>query len=152
MANEPVGEICDSIATTLGAATGIVRTQSYDELQDAPGDLPCLQVYPKLGHTDAFTSNSRTTFKSVRRTAEMEFNADVLCRQRSHLDLDYSSVITMQDAVQQELEGEKTKPFFGNAEVMDFWWSWEVMDFQRGGPGGEVHYLGVRFVITVRVG
>lgn len=152
MANTPIGDICDSIEDTLEHATGLVRSQSYDELQDAPQDLPCLQVYPQAGNTDATTENSRYTFKSVRRMAEMTVHADVLCRQRSHLDLDFAEAITMQDAVQQKLEGEKTKPFFGNSAISDFWWSWAVTDFARGGPGAEVHYLGVRFTITVRVG
>jgi hypothetical protein len=152
LANVTLLEICDAIEDVLEHATGLVRSQSTDELQDAPQDLPCLQICPASGNTDAMTQNSRYTFKSVRRMAEMIVNADVLCRQRSHLDLDVLSAITMQDTVQQLLEGQKTKPFFGNSSIQDFWWSWALTEFVRGGGGGEVRYYGVRFEITVRVG
>lgn len=152
MANTPIAEVCDAIEDHLEHATGIIRSQSYDELQDAPLDLPCLQVAPASGNTDAIGESSRYTFKSVRRMAEMTVYADVLCRQRSHLDLDVSKAIEMQDAVQQLLEAEKTRPFFGLAAISDFWWSWALTEFVRGGAGGEVRYYGVRFTITCRVG
>lgn len=152
MANTPLYTVCDSIEAVLATAAGLVRSQSYAELQDAPLDLPCLQVYPAAGNTDAISENSRYTFKSVRRMAEVTYYADVLCRQRSHLDLDVKSALEMQDAVQQKLEGEKERPFFANEAVFDFWWSWALTAFLRGGPGGELPYYGVRFTITARVG
>lgn len=141
-------EIADAITTHLAAATGIARSQSMDELTEDFNDLPLLQVYAQMGETDVTTDNSRTTFKSVRRTSEQTFHADVVCRQRSDIGADMAKVAEMQEAVQLKLEAEKTKPFFDEPRIMDFWWRWEILTFMKN----DRPYLGVRFVISTRVG
>ena len=40
-----LAQICNAVETTLGAATGLTYTQSYNELKEGMNDTPTLQVY-----------------------------------------------------------------------------------------------------------
>jgi len=143
-----VSEICDGIATTLGSATGIVKAQSYDELTEGWEDVPMLQVYPESGEVDVLGDGSQSTFRGGSRVTETLIHADVVCRQRSHLDEDMAKVVEMQEAVQSVLFDQHTRPYFGDGGIKGWRSRWEVVSFPRGDP--QVTYLGVRFFVYLR--
>ena len=149
MAASDIDEVCDSIATFLGAATGITTGQTFDALSEGVGDVPLMQVYPAEGTTDAWTQNDRLTFNAGRRVSETVFNADFYCRKRSNLDQDMAAVVAVQKNVQAKLETITTKPYFANASIKAFRWSWRVTSLQPGGASAG-DYAVVRFMVTVR--
>ena len=142
-----LAQICDAVKTTLGAATGIAKSQSYSELTEGIEDLPLLQVYPQAGETDIAGSGDRTTFRAGVRQAEVLIHCDVLCRQRSHIDEDMAKTVEMVEAVQVVLEAQDVKPYFGLAGIKGYHWRWERVIFPYAG----VEYFGARFFLTVRV-
>lgn len=152
MATPTLEQVCDGIAATLGAATGIVRTQSFDELTETYQDLPLLQVYPSEGETDAFSgANDRTAFGAGARVSEWTIRADVICRQRSHLDEDMAKCVTMQAAVEAKLLEQRGKPLFGVPRIQGFRWRWEIVALQQGGESSTMWYMAVRFHVAVRL-
>ena len=155
MAISDLLDLCNDIATTLGAAASINRVQGPAALSEDSPDLPMLQCYPVSGDTDAGNTasagsgaNDRTTFRAGVRVTETLLRVDIPCRQRSHLAEDMAAVVGIAQEVQDLLEAQKTKPYFGNATIKGFRWRWEYVNFQRGQQ--EIVYPGCRFDIYVR--
>ncbi|RPI52770.1 MAG: hypothetical protein EHM56_08005 [Chloroflexi bacterium] len=144
-------DICDAIETTLAAATGLARSESYDELSEGMQDTPALQVYPESGSQDAATSTDRSTFRAGLQQEEAVIHADLYARQRSHIGEDMSSLVTMIDAMRAVLKAQKTGDAFGlaNKGIKACTWSWQRVTFTYGDPG--VHYIGARFTIRLRM-
>lgn len=148
-----IEQLCDAVATTLGAAASIVRTQSYDELTESypPGDLPLMQVYPESGEQDPFSGQTaQSSFRGVTRVTEVLLHVDVPCRARSHLGLDMASVLSVVGEVVTILEAQKVKPYFGQDRIMGFRWQWQRVTFMRDGTP-EVKYLGFRVLLWLKV-
>jgi hypothetical protein len=144
-----VSEICDGIATTLGAATGIVVHQSYDELTEGWQDVPMLQCYPESGEVNALSDGSQNTFRGGSRVHRMNIWVDVPCRVRSHIDEDMAAVVTILDALTAVMDAQKIKPYFTVPEIQGFHWTWTRVNFSRGDPA--VVYPGIRLIIIVTV-
>ena len=149
-----LAQICDAIETTLAAATTLsttsARTQSYDELTEGIQDVPLLQVYPESGSQSPPGMTDRHTFggagNPVRQT-EFLIHADYYARQRSHIGEDMAALVDGIDAIQNILEAQDKKPYFGLTYLQAFAWTWSRVIFNYGG----VDYMGARFVLTVRV-
>lgn len=146
-----IAEICNAIEITLGAATGLVRSESYDELTAGvhPGDLPLLQVYPAEGTTDPSGNTDRTTFRGVVRQTAIVINADVYAQQRAHIGEDMKAVVDAMDAIIDVLETQNVKPYFDLVGIKAFSWNWEYVTFRYGDP--QLPYAGVRFYLHIRV-
>jgi len=152
-----VAEINSAIETTLGAASGIVRSQDYDKLTEGihGADMPLLQVYPESGNTDSGGGNTdRTTFGAGRRQTTITFHADLYARQRSHISEDMAAVVAGMDSIIAILEAQKERPFFGLGSAEDkyiksFRWRWERVVFQYGDQS--LPYAGVRFIIEATI-
>ncbi len=146
-----IAQICNAIESTLGAATGISRSQSYDELTEGlpPGDLPLLQVYPETGEADVAGATDRSTFRAGVRQTELVIVADLYARQRSHIGEDMAALVDGVDAVIDVLEAQDTKNYFGLAGVQAVRWRFERVTFVYGDP--QLPYVGARFYLTVRV-
>lgn len=142
------GQVCDAVATTLGAAAGLVRVESFDELREGLNDLPVLRVWPEAAEGDSFSGrNDRTTFRGGSRVQEAEIVCDVPCRQRSQLDEDSQATVELADQLVTILEAQDTKPYFGLAGIKGFRWRWERTVFQVGTGDGMTQYLGLRLRI-----
>lgn len=144
-----IAQICDAIEETLGAATGITRSESYDELTEGIHDLPMLQVYPENGNQDAFTSTDRTTFRGGVRQTSLMIHADLYAQQRAHIGEDMKKLVDSIDAITDVFEAQDTKPYFGLDGIKAFRWRWERVTFVYGDP--QSNYVGARFFIEVRV-
>lgn len=144
-----LADICDAIETTLGAATGLARSQSYDELTDGMNDTPTLQVYPESGGQDVETSNDRTTFRAGCQQEEAVIHADLYARQRSDLGDDMWKLVTMIDAIRTVLKAQQTKPYFGTLSIKAFSWTWQRVTFVYGDP--QLPYVGARFILRIRM-
>ena len=144
-----LAQMCNAVKATLETAIGINKAQSYNELSEGYDDLPLLQVYPWSGETDMTALNTaQSTFRGGSRVTETLIHADVVCRQRSHLDEDMAKVVEMQEAVQSVLFDQHTRPYFGDGGIKGWRSRWEVVSFPRGDP--QVTYLGVRFFVYLR--
>lgn len=142
-------QVCSDIKDTLEAASGIVKAQSIEDLTEGYEDLPLLQVYFESGETDTMTGGDRSTFRAGTRVSDTLVYADVICTQRSHLDQDMTKIAEMLAAVEEVLEEQQVKPYFGNASIKGFSWSWRRVNFDRGEQG--ITYPGLRFSINVKV-
>lgn len=142
-----LAQICNAIESTLGAATGMEATQSYDELTEGVGsaDTPMLQVYPDSGDCDASGSTDRTTFRGGKRQKHVTIHADLLARQRSHLAEDMEVSIDMIDAIIDIFEQQDTKPYFGQDGIKAFSWRWERVEYEYSGA----KLAGARFYIAI---
>jgi hypothetical protein len=147
MADVNLSTICDAIETTLAAATGLVRTQSYDELTEGIHDWPMLQVYPESGELDPSGRTDRTTFGAGVQQDRTIIHADLYVRQRAHIGEDMSALVNMIDAIKQVLRHEGADTLFGVANLQSIHWRWERVVFIYGDP--ELKYVGARFYIEV---
>jgi len=145
-----LAQICDAIESTLDDATTVVRSESYDELSDGVQDTPLLQVYPENGLQSAGGATDRHTFGGggdPARQTELTIHADYYARQRSHIGEDMAALVNGIDALQDVLEGQDQKPYFGLEGIRAFSWRWDRVVFEYAG----VQYMGARFILTVRV-
>ncbi|MCK6580361.1 MAG: hypothetical protein L6Q98_19885 [Anaerolineae bacterium] len=148
-----LAEINTAIAASLGAATGIARVQDAakpdpDEgLTEGIADLPMLQVYWQSLDTSTGSENDRIAMRGGVRVTQCVFHADVYARQRGMISEDAARTLELAEAVQEILEAQDVKPYFGLIGVKSFRWTAERVTFDYAG----VAYAGVRFVITVWV-
>jgi len=142
--------ICDAVTGVLGAVTGIVRSESYDELTEGIQDVPLLQVWPAAGApvstgsgTHKLTLGQSSDF-TVQETITVY--ADLFARQRSHIGEDMSALVTALDNIRAELKKQDCPPF-DLAGIQSFQWSWSVGTMEYAG----VAYLRTRFTLVFQV-
>lgn len=145
-----LAQICDAVTTTLGEATGLDFTQSYDELTEGMNDTPTLQVYPQSLNQDPTTAGTdRTTFQAGVRQTNIVIHADLYAVRRSHIGENMGALLPLIDAIVTILEAQDTKPYFGLVGLKAFTWSGERLNFDYGDPAQT--YVGMRFTLTFRV-
>lgn len=143
-----IADLNSALATTLGAAASIVRTENYDQLSEGVNDTPTLQVYIESFSVDAGGgSTDRTTMRGGVRQWDFLFHADVYARQRSHLGEDMAKVVALADELIDILEGQTVKPYFGYAPIKSFSYRCERVTIEAA----QHIYPGLRFYITLRV-
>lgn len=144
-----VTQICDGIEATLGAATGIQSSTSYDELTEGVASLDCprLEVYGDRGTCDPSGNTDRTTFKAGMQQVVLVIFADLYARQRSQLGEDMKATMEMVDSIINVLQAQEVPPFFGTAGIKACSWDWRRAMWRRAGA----LYVGARFTITCRV-
>jgi len=143
--------MAEALRVTLGAATAISTSEAVGSLSDGFEDLPKLRVYPQRGETDSMQGNApRTTFRSGIRVSDTVFSVDVICHQRANVDEDMTETLATLDSVEAVLIAQKTKPFFGEQRILDFWWSWEIVSFSQGQGDSAIPYLGLRISVTLK--
>jgi len=153
MATVTIAQICDAVASTLSATTGLLRTQSYDELTEGMQTLPTLQVYPESWETSMDSATDRISFVDANtgipghRYTEIVLFLDLICRQRSHLGEDWGEAVEMADNLDNQLNLEGDCPHFGLAGIRSFRWSAQRVLF----PYSETGNVGFRFTLTVRI-
>lgn len=144
-----LAQICDAIESTLGAASTVAVSQSYNELTEGVHDFPLLQVYPEAGSQDPYGGTDRTTMQGGVRQTEFTIHADYYARQRSHIGENMDAVVDGVDALQVILDGQDHQPFGLGSSNVSFRWEWTRALFTYGDP--QLSYVGARFIITVRV-
>jgi len=159
MATVTLAAIIDAVEDTLGAATGITRSQSYDELTEGVhgADTPLLQVYAEanspvaLGGTTAPADRSSFGGGSdkPRRIKNYTIHADLYAQQRKRIAEDMAVLVDAIDAIETVLENQDTKNYFGLSGIQSFAWSWTRVTFIYGDP--QLSYAGARFVLLITV-
>lgn len=142
-----VAQMADAITTTLGAATTVARSESYNELTEGIHDYPLLQVYWQSTVNDVSGNDDRTAYRGGVRQKEYVFYADYYARPRSELKEDNAAVTNGAEALEAVLEAQNVKPYFGLAGIKAFRWQGERVAFEYGGT----LYAGCRYMITLRV-
>ena len=134
--------ICDAVESHLGDATGIARSQSYDELTEGMNTTPTLAVYPQSGATVY-----QHTFRQGVRITHATIHIDIIAKQRADLKGDMAVLVPLIDAVQTEIEKEREGYLFGLDGVQWGDWRWERVVFDMAG----VEYIGARFFMDLTV-
>lgn len=147
MSSISMQQLCDAITTTLGAATGMTRVQSADELTEGihRGDTPLMQAYPEEGSCDPSGATDRTAFKGGVRQKTTLVHIDVYACSRSHVGEDMKATIDILDALIDILEAQNTKPYFDLEGLKAFSWRWKRMTFKYA----KTDFMGIRLYITV---
>jgi len=155
MATYTIADLCDAIKDTLGVASSLARSQSYDELTEGMQDYPTLQVYPEANTTTDWTGETdRITLSGKHSIKEYMIHCDLLARPRSQIDEDMAQLVTTIDELENILDNQKYRVsgvgdgLFGRRYITSFQWSWHRAMFLYAG----VEYMGARFVLTVRCG
>ena len=143
--------ICDAVESVLGAVTGIVRSESYDELTEGIQDVPLLQVWPASGApvssdsgTHKFTLGGDDSDFTIQET--ITIYADLWAKQRAHIGEDMSKLVGALDNICAELRKQDCDPFDLEG-LQSFQWSWVVGTAEWA----KQLYLRVRFTLVFRV-
>ncbi len=142
MGNITIPEMCNALAATLGAATGVAVNQSYNELTEGipAAELPMIQVYPQN------QEHEHLTFQGAVEIKTFLVHVDLYARQRSQIDEDMAKMAVVTDAIIDVLEAQD-HTFFADADIRDFHWRWERAVFEYAGA----QYEGARFYLTLVV-
>ena len=141
-------QLCDAVASTLGAAVGINSEQSFDELTSGMNTLPALQVYPDSCTSTARGETDRQTFGKGRYERRYTLFVDLYARQRSQLAEDMAKLVTLIDAVETVLDAQKANIFgLSTGSNVAFSWSWQRSIFDYAGP----LYAGARFTLVFTI-
>lgn len=141
--------VIDAIATVLGAATTVERTESYNELTEGIHDFPMLQVYWESVVQDPESGTERTTFGGGVRQTDHTIHADYYARQRSNIGEDMAALVNGIEAITNRLESQGAAPPFFGVDVKAFRWRGDRVTFNYGDP--QIMYVGARFILTVRL-
>lgn len=145
MSTVTLAEIVDAVETTLSAAVGLTRSQTYDEITPSINDFPLLQVYPESGRCDVGGDSDRSTMRAGMRQYEFVVHADLFAGEVQPFGERLHTLVDMIDAMMDVLEAQTTT-HFGLAAIRGMHWSWTraIMTY------GDKTYVGARFVITLR--
>jgi len=154
MAVYTIADLILAIATTLGAAPSLTRTQyagvtaAISRLTEGAEDIPLLQVYPEANTTTDWTGQTdRISLNGKHSIKEYTIHADLLARQRSQMDEDMAQLVTSIDEFEAILDTQ-AYPLFGRIYVTSYQWSWHRVVFRYA----NVDYMGARFVLVIRCG
>ena len=142
-----IAQMCDAVNATLGTAASLSRSQSYDELTGGMNDTPTLQVYWESTVCDVGGNNDRTSFRGGVRQKEYTLHADIYANQLKNVGPDNELVVNLADEIEDILEAQDTKPYFGLAGIQAFRWEATRVIFSYDG----VSFPGARYIITLRV-
>lgn len=140
-------QICDAIATTLGAATGLTYTQSIDEITEGMVDMPAIQVYWEALTQDPGGGTDRRTMVGGKRVTVITIHVDLYAEQRAHVGQNLQTATDLVDAINDVFEQQDTKPYFGLDGIQAFQWNATRAIFDYAGHS----FMGTRFVLTVTV-
>jgi len=155
MATYSLGDIIDSVETTLSAAASLKRSQSYDELMPGVHEVPLLQVWPAScdpvsfgSQTDRLTLGDRSEGEG-HSVKEYVIHGDLYGDTRGGRNIGESMkrLVTAINEMENILDTQKY-PLFGNSNLLSMTWRWEFVTFTYG----KVEYCGARFYVTVRAG
>lgn len=148
MATITTAEINTAIATALGAAASLVRTEDFDELTEGMADAPTLQVYWEEERSDPSGTADRTAFRGGIRQTDMIFHADVYVNQRANIGEDMGRLYPLKDEIDDILQAQDTKPYFGLAGIKALMqWDARRVIFSYAG----VDYIGIRYFIPIKI-
>jgi len=147
-----IADLIVAIATTLGAAPSLVRTQyagstaAATRLTEGMPDYPTLQIYPEANTTTDWTGETdRISLTGKHSVKEYVIHADLLARQISQIDEDMTQLVTSINELEDILDTQ-TYPLFARPYILSFQWSWHWVVFEYAGA----KYAGARFVLPVR--
>lgn len=149
-----VAQICDAIDVSLGevlvTAGDLVKSLSFDELEEGINDPNTLQVYPEEQSPVAMGSATQqiTLGSDPFIDEEIVIHADYYARQRSHIGEDMGGLVAGIDAIRANLKGQNCPNPFDLIGIATFQWSWTRVVFDYGAP--ELKYVGARFRLVLR--
>lgn len=149
-----VAQMCDAIDTTLGevlvTAGDLIKSLSYDELEEGMNDPNTLQVYPEeQSPVSVGSETQKLTFGGTPYIdEEIIIHADYYARQRSNIGEDMGGLVAGIDAIVTNLKTQNCPNPFDLIGIATFQWSWRRVVFDYGEP--ELKYVGARFRLVLR--
>lgn len=143
--------IKDTLEANSTLLTLVPYMQDIGDLTEGLTNTPALQVYwQNLGQVSSGSSTDRHTFgggSDPVRIKTFTFYIDVYLDPRAHLDQLFVNMLTIVDAVNDVLEEQDIKPYFGVENIKSFTWSAE-----RGVTTyAQIDYPTVRWTIEIVV-
>ena len=137
-----------AVATTLGATTGITRTQDYNEIGDTINDADCplMQVYCNRLTCDPVTDTAQSTLTADMRQYEIPVMVDIYIGQHNQFAERMEDIFTIMNAVVNVLEAQTSNSKFGQSHIKSFSYTVERVLLTYN----ELSYDGMRFTITLR--
>ena len=127
-----LSEMCDGIESYLSAASGIARSESYDELTEGIHEDLLLQVWPQSGSPVSTGSGThKLTLDGGVIAEEIIIFADVY-RPRRHLGEDMKALVDGVDALRVIVKAQDCPPF-NLTDIRTFKWSWAIGSFEYQG-------------------
>ena len=142
-----LAQICDGIDVIVAEVSGVLRSESYDELSNAPQDDYVVQVYP------VSWASQPITFRGGMNDASPVIRVDLIGRQRRELGADMGGLIAVADEMNTALIVQQmADPPFAVSGLKKGWtWTAEYVVFDFGMVGTQpVQRVGVRYVLTLR--
>jgi len=143
-----IAETIDAVADTLGATTGITRTQSYNEIGDTVNDADCplLQVYLNDLACDPIGDTAQSTLNAELRQYTIPAIVDIYLGPQNQFSERNSESIDILDALVNKLEDQTGLSKFGVTHIRAFSYTWTRSLFVYN----EINYVGARMTITLR--
>ena len=157
MGNVLTTSICNTVVNTLRTipALGSGVVQKPGEMTEGITDEPTVQVYPEevkpvtpSGATER-TSFGTSNHDKMKRQHDITVHIDLYARMRHELNEDMAALLDLIDPIEEKLEEQSVKPYFGLAGLQAFSWTSSRVIFVYGDP--EIKYVGWRWVLTFRV-
>lgn len=148
--------ICDGIRTTLGAAAGIKRIQSVDEITESipEGDMPLLMTYVQSWGADTGGDTQKSSFgSSPLIQSSPVYVADVYIPSKGSIAESFGVLVTIADQCDLLIEAQVGITLFGvldsasNAAIKSFSWSGERVTLEYA----DVNYPGIRYTFTMSI-
>lgn len=150
-------DICDGIRDTVGAAAGIKRVQSVDEITESipEMDMPLLMVYPQAWGADTGGETQKSSFgSSPLIQASPVYVADVYIPSKSGIAESFGVLVNVADEIDLLIEAQTTLPLFGvladdgiTKAIKSFQWTGERVTLEYA----SVNYDGIRYTFTMSI-
>ena len=142
-------QMVNAVEETLGVASSLVDSQSYNELTEGIIDTPMLQVYWESAFQDPSGGSAQSSFKSIIRQTHIVIRADLYAAQSSDLAEDMEKTIDVTEEIITILEEQLSRPFFGLEGIKAFSWTVSRANFTYGDQ--QTLFMGSRVDISLRV-
>lgn len=149
-----IAQMCDAIDTTLGevlvASGDLIKSHSYNELEEGINDPKTLQIYwEETSPVSVGSETQKLTFTNTPYIDEEHvIHADFFARQRSNIGEDMNAIVIGVQAIKENLKTQNCPNPFGLEGIAHFQWSARRIIWDYGTP--ELIYPGARFRLVLR--
>lgn len=126
------------------------HVQTLESLTEGISDTPTIQIFPETRDVDTRSGGTdRSAFRGGVRVSEVVINMFVYADQRSYIEENMLRLVAAIDAIDDILEQQDVKPYFGVDGLKAFRWGWSRAVIEMGEP--MTKYVGVLYTLTFTV-
>lgn len=149
--NITIRQMTDAIKKTLSGIASIKQLQDSETIAETIAETPLVQIYfgrreILMGSTDRVTfSGRRDNSVPPIRPKRTTIIIDAYGRQRSQIGQDIAAIQDLADEIEDALDQQNHKPYFGLSQLEAFKFYSERVIFEYG----NTKYSGVRFTLEL---